>query len=206
MVALALLIFLTGAVQFYWGINEMSSMFIILAIIVGLIGQLSGSNIANIFLQGCSKLVKGAFIVGMASAISIVLEHGKILDPIVGAMSELLVAVPPTIASIGMFISAALLHFGISSGSGESALLIPIFSLLGDNLGLTRQVMVQSVLLGEGIVNCINPTSGVLMAVLATANIPFGQWVRFISPVIAIWFVISIIMLIIGVAIHWGPF
>ncbi|OTG85365.1 hypothetical protein B9T31_12900 [Acinetobacter sp. ANC 4558] len=206
MVALALLIFLTGAVQYRWGINEMSSMFIILAIIVGLIGQLSGSNIANIFLQGCSKLVKGAFIVGMASAISIVLEHGKILDPIVGAMSELLVAVPPTIASIGMFISAALLHFGISSGSGESALLIPIFSPLGDNLGLTRQVMVQSVLLGEGIVNCINPTSGVLMAVLATANIPFGQWVRFISPVIAIWFVISIIMLIIGVAIHWGPF
>ncbi|WP_249168494.1 hypothetical protein [Erwinia sp. E602] len=97
-----------------------------------------------------------------------------------------------------MFISAALMHFGISSGSGESALLIPIFSPLGDNPDLTRQVMVQTVLLGEGIVNCISPTSGVLMAVLATAGIPFGKWLRFVGPVVAVWFVICIVMLSIG--------
>jgi uncharacterized ion transporter superfamily protein YfcC len=105
-----------------------------------------------------------------------------------------------------MFISAGLIHFGISSGSGESALLIPIFSPLGDSLGLTRQVIVQTALLGEGIVNSISPTSGVLMAVLATANVSFGKWLRFIAPLIALWFVICIVMLLIGVAIKWGPF
>lgn len=203
---LALILFIAGTIQFHWGTNEMSAMFILLTIIVGLIGRLSGSEIANTFLAGCSKLVKGAFIVGMAAAISLVLQQGNVLDPIVGSLSNLLEPVPIHAATLGMFISAALIHFGISSGSGESALLIPIFSPLGDNLGLTRQVMVQAVLLGEGIVNCMNPTSGVLMAVLATAGVPYGKWLRFVAPVIAIWFVICVIMLLIGVAINWGPF
>ncbi len=203
---LALLIFIAGTVKFHWGTKEMTAMFVLLAIIVGLIGRMSGSEIANTFLSGCAKLVKGGFIVGLASAISLVLQQGNVLDPIVGFLSGLLAPIPPMAASVGMFISAALIHFGISSGSGESALLIPIFSPLGDNLGLTRQVMVQTVLLGEGIVNCMSPTSGVLMAVLAIANISFGKWIRFIAPLIAIWFAICVGTLLIGVAIHWGPF
>jgi uncharacterized ion transporter superfamily protein YfcC len=205
-VALSLVLFISGAVKFHWGTSEMSAMFILLSIAVGLMGRMSGSDIANTFLAGCSKLVKGAFIVGMAASISLVLQQGNVLDPIVGFLSDLLAPIPPTAAAIGMFISAALMHFGISSGSGESALLIPIFSPLGDNLGLTRQVMVQTVLLGEGIVNCMSPTSGVLMAVLATANVSFGKWLRFVAPVIAVWFVICVVMLLIGVAINWGPF
>lgn len=204
--ALALLIFIGGTIKFHWGTDEMSAMFVLLAVVVGLQGKMSGSEIANTFLAGCSTLVKGAFIVGMATAISIVLQQGNILDPIVGYLSNLLIPFPPTAAAIGMFISAGLIHFGISSGSGESALLIPIFSPLGDSLGLTRQVIVQTALLGEGIVNSISPTSGVLMAVLATANVSFGKWLRFIAPLIALWFVICIVMLLIGVAIKWGPF
>lgn len=204
--ALTLMIFMAGTVQLHWATNEMSAMFIILAILVGIIGRMSGSAIANTFLTGCSQLVKGGFIVGMAGAISVVLQQGNILDPIVGFLSDLLAPVHPAIAAVGMFISAALMHFGISSGSGESALLIPIFSPLGDNLGLTRQVTVQTVLLGEGIVNSISPTSGVLMAALATANISFGKWIKFVAPVVAIWFVICVVTLLIGVAINWGPF
>ncbi|WP_050983009.1 hypothetical protein [Cupriavidus basilensis] len=84
--------------------------------------------------------------------------------------------------------------------------MIPIFAPLGDALHLTRQVTVQAVLLGEGIMNCFNPTSGVLMAVLATARIPYGQWVRFVMPLILLWGVVCIGALIVGVLIHWGPF
>lgn len=204
--AVTLLAFMAGTVTLHWATNEMSAMFIILSIVVGMIGRLPGSAIANTFLAGCSQLVKGGFIVGMAGAISVVLQQGNILDPIVGFLSDLLAPVHPAIAAIGMFVSAALMHFGISSGSGESALLIPIFSPLGDNLGLTRQVTVQTVLLGEGIVNSISPTSGVLMAALATANISFGKWIKFVAPVVAIWFVICVVTLLIGVAINWGPF
>jgi len=202
----ALGIFVFGAVERHWGEAEMISMFMIVAIGSGLICEVRPTQIADEFLAGSGKLVHGALIVGLARAISTVLSNGKILDPIVNLLSEILAPLHPMLAAIGMFFSAAVMHIAISSGSGESAALIPIFAPLGDALHLTRQVTVQAVLLGEGVMNCFNPTSGVLMAVLATARIPFGQWVRFIMPLILLWTVISIGALIVGVLIHWGPF
>ncbi len=98
------------------------------------------------------------------------------------------------------------MHVGISSGSGESAVLIPIFAPLGDTLHLTRQVTVQAVLLGEGFINCFNPTSGVLMAVLATSGIPYVKWLRFVMPLLVAWLGICIAAIAAGVALHWGPF
>lgn len=85
-------------------------------------------------------------------------------------------------------------------------MLIPIYVPIGDMIGLTRQVVVHAVLFGEGIVNCINPTSGVLMGVLAVAGIPFGKWVKFVAPLIAVWMVICVVVLIVGVEMKWGPF
>ncbi len=45
----------------------------------------------------------------------------------------------------------------------------------------------------------------VLMAVLASGQIPCGEWVRFVMPLIAMWFVICIGALIVGIWIDWGP-
>lgn len=69
---------------------------------------------------------------------------------------------------------------------------------------ITRQVTVQAVMLGEGVVNCLNPTSGVLMGVLAASGISYGKWIRFMAPLAFIWFIIGLIFLIVGVNIEWG--
>ena len=49
-------------------------------------------------------------------------------------------------------------------------------------------------------------SSGVLMGVLAVAGIPFGKWLKFVAPLIAVWMAICVVVLIIGVEIKWGPF
>lgn len=205
-VLICLSVFVYGSSTRHWAEPEMIAMFVIMAIASGIVSGIRASRIADTFLQGCSGLVKGALVVGLARAISIVLSNGKILDTIVNMLTGLLAPLDATAAAISMFLSAALIHVGISSGSGESAVLIPIFAPLGDTLHLTRQVTVQAVLLGEGFINCFNPTSGVLMAVLATAGIPYARWVRFVAPLLIAWFVICIAAIATGIAIHWGPF
>lgn len=205
-VLICLSIFVYGSSTRQWAEQEMIAMFLIMAIASGAVCGIRPGKIADTFLQGCSGLVKGALVVGMARAISIVLSDGKILDTIVNMLAGLLAPLDSTMAAISMFLSAALIHVGISSGSGESAVLIPIFAPLGDTLHLTRQVTVQAVLLGEGFINCFNPTSGVLMAVLATSGIPYLKWVRFVMPLLFAWFAISIVAIATGVAMHWGPF
>ncbi|AHF74532.1 C4-dicarboxylate anaerobic carrier [Candidatus Sodalis pierantonius str. SOPE] len=183
--ALALLTFIYGAVNYGWSENEMSAMFIVVALGVGLIARLRGGSIADTFLQGCAQLIPGALIVGLARAIA--------------PLNEMF-------AALGMFISAAVMHIAISSGSGESAALVPLYVPLGDALHITRQVTVETILLGEGVINSVNPTSSVMMAVLAIGRIGYGQWLRFVFPLTLMWLVIAIIAIIIGVQIQWGPF
>ncbi|WP_213308667.1 YfcC family protein [Paraburkholderia sacchari] len=205
-VLVCLSVFVYGSSTRHWAETEMIAMLLVMAIASGIVSGIRPGKISDTFLYGCGGLIKGALVVGMARAISIVLSEGKILDPIVDMLAGWLAPLHATAAAISMFLSAALIHVGISSGSGESAVLIPIFAPLGDALYLTRQVTVQAVLLGEGFVNCFNPTSGVLMAVLATAGIPYFKWVRFVLPLLLAWFAISIVAIATGVAMHWGPF
>ncbi|CAJ0995961.1 hypothetical protein NVIRENTERO_02159 [Sodalis praecaptivus] len=160
----------------------MSAMFIVVALGVGLIARLRGGAIADTFLQGCAQLIPGALIVGLARAIALVLGHGHILDTLVNAIAGLLAPLNEMFAALGMFISAAVMHIAIFSGSGESAALVPLYVPLGDALHITRQVTVETILLGEGVINSVNPTSGVMMAVLAIGRIDYGQWLQFVFP------------------------
>lgn len=202
----ALLVFIYGAMQWHWGEAHMSGTFVVIAIGAGLLCRMRPSQISDEFLAGCSRLVPGALIVGMARAISIVLHDGNILDPIVNTLSGWLAPLQSSMAAIGVFLISGVMHVAISSGSGESAVLVPIVTPLADTLHLTRQVIVQAVLFGEGLINLVNPTSGSLMAVLATAGIPFGKWLQWVWPLFAAWFVICVVSLVTGVLIHWGPF
>lgn len=203
---LSLIGFIVCTLVLKWSESEMTALFIFIAIGAGLISKMSANEIVKTFMQGCSKLVYGALIVGMARAVIIILEDGKLLDTIVNSLANVLEPLSPMSGAIGMFIGSALIHFLVSSGSGESAMLVPILVPLADLLGITRQVAVQAVMFGEGLVNCVNPTSGVLMAILAMTGIPYGKWIRFILPLIGVWFIVSIVFLVIGVMIKWGPF
>lgn len=203
---LSLLGFIVFSQIYKWTENEMAGLFIFIAIGAGLIARMSANDIALTFIQGCKQMVYGALIVGMARAVGLILEDAKILDTIVNALAQFLEPLSPLAASIGMFTGSAALHFLISSGSGEATVLMPILVPLADLLHITRQVAVQAVIFGEGLVNTINPTSGVLMGILVMSGISYGKWLKFMLPLTAVWFVLSCLFIILGVMINWGPF
>ncbi|MEH7012575.1 YfcC family protein [Neobacillus niacini] len=203
---LSLLGFIIFSQIFKWTENEMAGLFIFIAIGAGLIARMGANDIALTFIQGCRQMVYGALIVGMARAVGLILEDAMILDTIVNELAQLLEPLSPITASIGMFVGSAALHFLISSGSGEATVLMPVLVPVADLLHITRQVAVQAVMLGEGVVNTINPTSGVLMGILATSGISYGKWLKFMLPLTAVWFVLGCIFIIIGVMINWGPY
>ncbi|NRR19634.1 YfcC family protein [Brevibacillus sp. MS2.2] len=198
--------FIVCTILFKWDVNEMSGIFIFIAIGVGLLNKMSGNDIAKTFLKGCQGLIYGALIVGMARAVTVILEDGKFLDTIVYGLATILEPLSPMAGAIGMFLGSAGLHFLISSGSGEAVMLMPLLAPLADLMGITRQVAVEALMLGEGVVNCINPTSGVLMSILAMSGISYGKWLKFMLPLTAVWTVLSIVFIVIGVLINWGPY
>ena len=77
------------------------------------------------------------------------------------------------------------------------------YAPLADVLGLTRQTAVLAFQFGDGLSNLIIPTSGLLMAMLALARVPYGSWLRFVLPLVAQLALLSVVFLVVAVTIGY---
>ncbi|UJL48180.1 YfcC family protein [Virgibacillus sp. NKC19-16] len=205
-VAVCLGYFVYGSSQLGWTINNMSAFFLIIAIGAGILSGMRYNTLAITFMDGAKRLVYGALVVGLARAVIVILEEGVILDSIVYGLSVPLENLSPVFAALGMFLSNGVLNFLVNSGSGQAMIAMPMLTPLADMVGVTRQVAVQAFQFGDGLTNLIFPTSGILMASLAVANVSWTKWLKWVFPLFLIWFVIAIITLTVGVMIEWGPY
>lgn len=205
-VALSLAFFVYGSIQLEWTINHMSAFFVFIGLGSGIIAGMHYNTLAATFLEGTKNMVYGAMVVGLARSVIVVLEDGQILDTIVYGISVPLENLSPVAAAIGMFVSNSILNFLVNSGSGQAMIAMPMLVPLSDMVGVTRQVAVQAFQFGDGLTNLIFPTSGILMASLAVADLSWTKWLKWVMPLFVIWLVIAIITLSIGVMINWGPF
>ena len=55
---------------------------------------------------------------------------------------------------------------------------MPIMAPVSDLIGVSRQATVLAFQFGDGFTNMITPCSGVLMAVLSVAKIPYEKWFK----------------------------
>lgn len=205
-VTLSLIFFVYGSIQLEWDINNMSAFFIFIALGAGVIAGMHYNTLAITFLDGARNLVYGALIVGLARAVIVVLEDGKVIDTIVYAISVPLENLSPILSALGMLLSNTILNFFVNSGSGQAMIAMPMMTPLSDMVGVSRQVAVQAFQFGDGLSNLVFPTSGILMASLAVAKVPWLTWLKWVMPLFLIWMAIAAISLTIGVLIDWGPF
>ena len=81
---------------------------------------------------------------------------------------------------------------------------MPLMAPLSDILGINRQVAVLAFTCGDGFSNTIIPTSGILMAMLSLAKIPYTTWLRFMLPLFLMLMALSSVFLVIAVAIGYS--
>lgn len=197
-------LFVAGAALYKWGIGEMAACFVLLALLTGLIFRMSPEKLTGHFIEGVRSLVFVSLVIGVARAITVVLQDGRILDSLVFALNHMMEPLSPYAGAVAILGTSGLINFFVGSGTGQAALTIPIIAPLTDLLGITRQVGILCFQLGDGITNILFPTSAVLMAGLAMANIPLGKWLRFIAPYIAIITAVAVIAVLVGVSIGYN--
>jgi uncharacterized ion transporter superfamily protein YfcC len=59
---------------------------------------------------------------------------------------------------------------------------------------------------GDGFTNMITPTSGVLIGALGIARIPYEKWLRWVWPLILIFFILGFLLLIPTVTMQLNGF
>ena len=201
-----MLLLVYGVFTYGWYFNEIAALFVGMGILCGFVAGKGPSEVAGDFVRGAKGIAFGALVVGVARAILIVMENGLIIDAIVHGLSSVISIFPRSVCAVGMFIVQAVINFFIPSGSGQAAATMPIMVPLADVLGLTRQTAVMAFQFGDGFTNSIVPTSSTLMANLGTANITFDKWVKYITPLMALWFIAGAIFMVIATVINYGPF
>lgn len=209
----ALIAFIIGfGIVVYGAINgmstsdEMPAVFMLTAVVCGLIYGFGANDIAKEFVNGVKSVSGALLVIGFAAGISIVLGSGNVLHTIVHALAGLFENSTNYVAALGLYISNLLINFPICSSSGQATTVIPIFSGMADVLGLSQQTVVQTFNFGDALTNMLTPVSGVLMASIGIGGISLDRWYKFIWKWIAMWCCIAAVFVIIGVAINYGPF
>lgn len=191
-----------GTLQYAWYLAEITTVFLVGAIVIGLVARYDANKIARTMVTGAGKLVSGALIIGVARGIQVVMENGKIGDTIIHALAAPLENVGPLLSGILMSISHSVINFFIPSGSGQAMATMPIMIPLSDLVGISRQTAILAFQLGDGVMNLVIPTLGGLLAMIALARVPFDRWFKFIYPlvlkVIAVGWIFIFIAVIIG--------
>ena len=82
------------------------------------------------------------------------------------------------------------------SATAKAALTMPIMAPFSDLIGLSRQATVLAFQFGDGFTNMITPVSGVLIAVLGIAGIPYAKWVRWVWKFILVLIVLGFLLLL----------
>lgn len=189
--------------EYGWGHTELSSFYIGLAIILAALSGLGGSGAADAFVSGMKKILMASMLIGVASAVAVTLENGRVLDSVVHGLTGIIGTDNAYISAAGMFVSQLLLDFLIPSTSGQAAVAMPILGPLGQLTGVPPQTTVLAFLFGNGITNMLTPTSGTLLAYLAAAQVGWVQWAKFIVWLWAIYIVLALMMLTYAVAIGY---
>ncbi|WP_420399901.1 YfcC family protein [Flagellimonas sp.] len=201
---MGLLAVLYGVFNLNWYINELSAVFLMVALLSGLASRMSATTMSETVLKAVGLAAPGAFMVGFATSIKVLMEMGNIGDTISHQLSVVLQGLPLYASAICMSISQTVINFFIPSGSGQALATLPVMLPLGESLGLTRQITILAFQIGDGISNLVNPTLGGLIAMLSMCRVPIDRWIRFIFPVLISLLCIAVLALVVAVAINYS--
>ncbi len=191
-----ILYLVVGVLGYGWYIGEISALFLALGVFSGIAMDLSANRIVNELIAGAKDILSAALVVGLAAGIVYILQEGKIIGTILHAMAGSL-GEAGEVGSLGlMYAIQTVINLVIPSASAKAAITIPIMAPFSDIIGVSRQATVLAFQFGDGFTNMITPTSGVLIAVLGIARIPYGKWVKWIFPFILLLIVVGFLLLL----------
>lgn len=204
-----LVVFLVGVIGFVWGvatygwyIPELNAVFLAIGLATALLARIPAGETSRTFIAGAADMTAAALLVGFARTIEVVLSDGQVIDTVIHAIAGVLTGFGAEASAVGMLVVQTICNFFIPSGSGQAFVTMPIMSPLATLTGVPQQTAVIAYQFGDGFTNMVVPTSALVMGALALGRIPYGAWVRFVTPLLVKLFALAVVFLIL--TIHIG--
>ncbi|MWP98434.1 YfcC family protein [Glaesserella parasuis] len=192
-----------GSNEWKWKTSALSAYYMFLSMVFAAIAGMRPSEAADAFVSGMKKVMIAAILIGLATAVEIVLSKGKVLDTVIHYLVDFIGSGGAYVSAYSMFFSQLLLDIAIPSTSGQAAVTMPIMGPVGQLSGVSPQTTVLAFLMGNGLTNVITPTSSGLLIFLATAQVSWTQWAKFIWPLIIMLAIVAMALLTLAVYIGY---
>ncbi|MBE6242311.1 MAG: YfcC family protein [Bacteroidales bacterium] len=196
MLLFCILFMVTGVMGYGWYLPEICALFLALAVASGLAAGYSSDDIAKEFIAGAKDIFSAALIIGFAAGIIVILQNGQVIDIMLDSMASALDGSGRAGALGTMYGIQTFINLFIPSASAKAAVTMPIMAPFSDIIGVSRQATVLAFQFGDGFTNMITPCSGVLMAVLSVARIPYEKWFRWIWKFILFLILVGFLLLL----------
>ncbi len=185
-----------GVMGYGWYLPEICALFMGLAVAVGFAADYTADDIAKEFIAGAKDIFSAALVIGFAAGIIVILKNGNVIDTMLNSLASGLNESGKAGALGAMYGIQNFINLFIPSASAKAAVTMPIMAPFSDMIGISRQATVLAFQFGDGFTNMITPCSGVLMAVLSVAKIPYERWFKWIWKFIILLIIIGFILLL----------
>jgi uncharacterized ion transporter superfamily protein YfcC len=181
-----------------WWLPELSALFFVMAVVVGIVGRLGEQATAKAFIKGVIDFTGPAFLVTLARSVSVIMTNTKTIDTVLHAMEGLVTGASSVTFILLIFAGSLPLSFLVGGGAAGTALTMPVLAPLGDFAGVDRALVITTWAAAAGWLRLIVPVNAILIAGLAFAKVSFDHYVRFIAPLMGILLVVIIAVLLFG--------
>jgi uncharacterized ion transporter superfamily protein YfcC len=174
-----------GIPTLWWWFPEMTASFLLFAIVIGLLGGMREDTLTESFVAGARDLLGVALIIGIARGITVVMTNGEITDTVLHWAEVALGDVGQAAFAVVMYGLFLPLSFLIPSSSGLATVAMPIMAPLAGFVEVAPSLVVTAYQSASGLMNLFIPTSAVVMGGLAIARVPYGRYLRWVWPLLA---------------------
>lgn len=186
-----------GVAKQGWMFEEMSALFLGVAILIMLCSGLSEKEAVGTFISGAADLVGVVLTIGLARSINIIMDNGFISDTLLNYSIDFISQMSGGVFAVAQLVAFSVLGIFIPSSSGLAVLTMPIMAPLADSVGVSRAVVIDAYNWGQGLMSFITPT-GLILVTLEMAETTFNKWLKYIMPLMGIMGLYTVIALIIS--------
>jgi uncharacterized ion transporter superfamily protein YfcC len=181
-----------------WWLPELTVLFVVMAVVVGLVARLGEAGTVRSFVQGVVDFTGPAILVAVARGVAVILNNTKTIDTVLNSMEGLVEGTSSGVFVVVLSIVTIPISFLVGAASAGNALVMPILAPLGDFAGIDRALVVTVFnAIGQWF-GLILPTNVILMAGLGLAKVGYDKFIRFVLPLMGVWLVIQLVLFIIA--------
>jgi uncharacterized ion transporter superfamily protein YfcC len=190
-----------GLPTLWWWFPEMTASFLLFSVVIGVIGGMREGELTSTFVDGARDLLGVALIIGIARGITVIMNNGEITDTVLHWAEVALGDVGKAAFAIVMYGLFLPLSFLIPSSSGLATVAMPIMAPLAGFVDVPAELVVTAYQSANGLMNLFIPTSAVVMGGLAIARVPYGTYLRWVWPLLAMLAGVTVVVLGVGAAV-----